>query len=151
MAERKAQDELHGRHAVEEIIEASLLPSGPLTPFLLSLRWGALGRAAANDDAGSPVSRRTNHIFMLALQRRVWDLKHTNTPMAMWSWRCGSVDDMPMNRSFPACCNSSTASRAPCSSSACLDGDPWNCTTSRYSVCIRLRLCSMPARILSRV
>src|SRR6202011_3508824 len=40
---------------------------------------------------------------------------------------------------------------APRSSRVCCDGEEWNCTTSRWSVFIRTRLCSTPATTLSRV
>ena len=75
MGEGEAQDELHGRHAVEQVSEHHLLPAFPLHPVVLALGWRALGRAAPNDDTGSRLGCRRDERLVLALDRRVGDLK----------------------------------------------------------------------------
>src|SRR5205814_274553 len=65
MREREAQDELHGGHAFEQIIEVHVPPPLPLHSGLLSLGGRALGRAAPNDDAGSRLRRRRDERLVL--------------------------------------------------------------------------------------
>src|SRR5262249_47473707 len=53
MREREAQDELHRRHAAEQIVEPHLLPAVPLHALVLALRRRPLRRATADHDAGA--------------------------------------------------------------------------------------------------
>jgi hypothetical protein len=75
MGERETQDELHGRHAVEQVSKDYLPPPFPLHSVLLALGWRTLRRTAPNDDAGSRLGGRRDERLVLALDRRVGDLK----------------------------------------------------------------------------
>jgi len=52
VGEGEAQDELHRRHATQQIVKPHLLPPCPLHAVVLALQGRTLGGAASNDDAG---------------------------------------------------------------------------------------------------
>ena len=58
---------------------------------------------------------------------------------------------MPMNLILPSPRNATSSPTESFSSRVAREGLAWNCTTSRWSVRIRLRLCSTPARTFARV
>ena len=76
MGKGEAQNKLHGRHAVEQVIEVRLLPPFPLHSGLLPLGWRALGSPAPNDDAGPCLGGSRDERLVLPLYRRVGNLEH---------------------------------------------------------------------------
>jgi hypothetical protein len=75
VAERESQDELHGRHVAEQVIEPGPLPPLPLQPPLPALRRRPLRCAAADHDTRSGCGRRGDDRLVFALHGRIRNLK----------------------------------------------------------------------------
>ena len=84
MAEREAQDEFEAAHVAQEFLHARRFPATLALalgepqrslPPVLVVRWGAPGGATPDEGPGTRFHRRGDEILMLALERRVRDLK----------------------------------------------------------------------------
>src|SRR3990172_3772474 len=76
MAEGEAQDELHARHAVQQLVQACALPQLPGFVLPSLLRRGAASDSASNDHARPCFCCPRYDRLVFALERRVGDLEN---------------------------------------------------------------------------
>src|SRR3990170_8625187 len=76
MAEGEAQDELHARHALKQLVQACALPQLPGFVLPSLLRRGAASDSASNDHARSCFCCPRYDRLVFALERRVGDLEN---------------------------------------------------------------------------